>query len=164
MDKNYIVIGIGGKTKIQRWDIEKYADVLNKCSINLKIIILGGKDEIDDADKLNKLSKKQIINLCGKTNILESAYILSKAKIYFGNDTGTLHLASIVGTKCLVISSARNNIGRWDPYGNNHTIIRTRIDCEGCWLHADNCKKNIQCMTDIQVSTVVDSLKKSLND
>jgi ADP-heptose:LPS heptosyltransferase len=165
LDKPFITLGIGGKTKIQRWDIGNYIEVLDKVSNDINFVILGGKDDINNADLICKKSEnKNIINLCAETSILESAYILSRTKLYFGNDTGTLHLASIVGAKCLVVSSARDNINRWNPYGNNHMVIRKHPSCEGCWLHQDYCSFDIKCMTDISVDEVFDKLIKVIND
>lgn len=164
LSDKFIVLGIGGKTKIQRWDIENYISVLSNLDTTIKIVILGGNDENKDANVVkNSLINREVINLCGETTILESAYILSKAKVYFGNDTGTLHLASIVGCKCLVISSARNNIGRWNPYGNGHKIIRKKVDCGGCFL-SDNCQYDIKCMKDINKNEVLKKLEEILND
>jgi ADP-heptose:LPS heptosyltransferase len=156
----FLVLGIGGKNKIQQWDINRYIEVLNNYPNNLKVIILGGKTEEEYAHKIKELTyTKEVINLCGKTSILESAYILKKAEFYLGNDTGTAHLAGLVGCKCIVISSARDNPGRWTPIGDNHIIIRKAPKCAGCWLHADNCPNNIKCLNDIQVNEVLEHLK-----
>jgi ADP-heptose:LPS heptosyltransferase len=155
----FFVLGIGGKNKIQRWDINRYIEVLNSYPKKLKVIILGGKAEEEYAHKIEQLAQnKEVINLCGITSILESAYILKKAQFYLGNDTGTAHLAGLVGCKCIVISSARDNPGRWMPIGSNHIIIRKSPKCAGCWLHADNCKYNIMCLNDISPKEVLEKL------
>jgi ADP-heptose:LPS heptosyltransferase len=156
--EKYLILGLGGKTDIQKWYIDNYVEVLRDINKEINIIILGGDSEYSDAKKIQTLlPHKKILNLCGKTSIHESAYILSRSLLYFGNDTGTAHLAGIVNVRCIVITSGRNNLGRWDPYGYDHIIIRKRVDCEGCFLF-NGCKRNLKCMNEI----IIEDVKKYL--
>ena len=162
--KEFIVLGIGGKNRIQRWAEDRYVSVLESIPDSFYVVILGGKGDMERARYIeDQVESKKVINLCGRTNILESAFILSKAMLYIGNDTGTTHLASVVGCRCIVVSSGRDNPGRWHPYGDNHKIIRKRVECEGCWLHTDECKNNIKCMDiapEIVIKTVSEALER----
>jgi heptosyltransferase III len=156
INNQFIVLGIGGKTDIQKWSAANYIEVLKDFNKEIIVIILGGNGEYNDAKKIQKsLPQIKILNLCAMTSIQESAYILSKAILYFGNDTGTAHLSGIVKTKCVVITSGRNNLERWTPFGEGHTIIRKRTDCEGCFLSSyKDCKFNVECMNEINTKTV----------
>ncbi len=161
LTEKFFVLGIGGKNKIQRWDTQRYIDLLNQYPQNIKVVILGGKAEIDTAQQIEQnVANKEVINLCGETTILESGYILKQSCFYLGNDTGTAHLAGLTGTKCIIVSSARDNPGRWMPVGGNHIIIRKSPECAGCWLHADNCPQNSKCLNEITVKEVLDNLVK----
>jgi len=156
LDDAYFVIGLGGKSDIQRWNIDSYINVLKELNKDITLVALGGNNEYDDVEKIKVLLPElKILNFCGKTSLHESAFILSKALFYFGNDTGTSHLAGIVKTKSIVITSGRDNIGRWAPYGNIHTIIRKRTECEGCLLFSSSgCKHNLSCMNEIDSNHV----------
>jgi heptosyltransferase III len=164
LDKAYFVIGVGGKAAIQHWNIDNYVQVLKNINKEVLVVILGGKDDYKDAAKIqSSLPNLNINNLCNQTSIHESAFILSKAILYLGNDTGTAHLAGIVNTKCMVITSGRNNLGAWTPYGLHHLIIRKRTNCEGCFLSSlSDCKFNLNCMSEIDVYEVKNKLFKQL--
>ncbi len=158
---SFLAVGLGGKNKIQQWDVERYASVINRINTST-IVILGGKTEDAQARRLQQLvPDKTVLNLCGQTTILESAYLLKHACAYLGNDTGTAHLAALVGCRCLVISSARDNPGRWTPVGNQHIVIRSSPPCAGCWLHVDTCPYNVQCLTSIDAQEVVEAFKSA---
>lgn len=54
-------------------------------------------------------------NLCGQTNLLELAALLSQASLLISNDTVAAHLAVQLGTPCLVVLMGEN-YGKFFPY------------------------------------------------
>ena len=166
INNEFIVLGIGGKTDIQKWSIFNYVETLKYLSEEIAVIILGGASDYDDAERVQEqLPQLKIFNLCARTSIQESAYILSKAILYIGNDTGTAHLAGIVKTRCVVITSGRDNLERWTPFGDYHVIIRKRTDCEGCSLSSsEDCEFNVKCMNEIDIKDVKKKLFTALRN
>ena len=98
--QNQITIGIGGSGTDKKWEIKNYINLLNmilaKNSIE-NIIIAGGKNELEDSEKIlfsfQENKKIKMYNLCEKT-IDDSIHIISKSKVYIGNDTGFMHLSA----------------------------------------------------------------------
>ena len=98
--QNQISIGIGGSGIDKKWEIKNYINLLNmilaKNSIE-NIIIAGGKNELEDSEKIlfsfQENKKIKMYNLCEKT-IDDSIHIISKSKVYIGNDTGFMHLSA----------------------------------------------------------------------
>ena len=110
--QNQITIGIGGSGIDKKWKIENYIELLSIILVryNIKtIVIAGGKDEIEDAKKILLYFKSnlkiEIINLCEKS-IEYSIPMLSKSKMYIGNDTGFMHLSGLLDTICFGIFGA----------------------------------------------------------
>ena len=89
-----IVIGIGGSDPNKRYSIDQLIEVLNMIKENFsdELVIIGGRKEIKDAQKISKHVK--CLNLVGKTSALESAAALSQSDMYLGNDTGMMHVAA----------------------------------------------------------------------
>lgn len=160
-----ISIGAGSKMPAKKWFHERYSEIANRLieQKNAFLIFLGGKEEFNEIESLitNIHKKNRVLNLAGKTTVIESAEILKRSTLYFGNDTGTMHLAATVGTRCVTVFSSRGVIGRYEPYGNGHINIIKRIDCEGCYLEV--CiEKNMECLRQIQVDEVWNKLKNAL--
>jgi heptosyltransferase-2 len=97
--QNQITIGIGGSGIDKKWEIKNYIKILNMILANNSIdniIIAGGKHELEDSKKIlfsfQENKKIKMYNLCGKT-IDDCIHIISKSKVYIGNDTGFMHLS-----------------------------------------------------------------------
>ena len=93
-------------------------------------------------------------NLAGRLSVFGSASILSRCATLIGNDSGTTHLAAMVGIPCVAIFSARNAPGQWEPLGQHHIVLEDRPACAGCML--DDCvHEGNKCLTRIQAGSVV---------
>jgi len=136
-DKIFIAIGHGSKIPATKWDLNRFKKLCNlllNFDERISLVIFGGENDFKSGEYLREGFEKRSINLCGKTNIIESAAAISKCVLFVGNDSGPLHLAASMGIPCVGIYSARDNPGRWEPYGNNHIVLRENVECEGCFL------------------------------
>jgi len=102
--ERYVVFICGSNRngKQKRWGAQNFVKLakLIRSDLNLKIILIGGPDDIDECNLIISVDKK-IINLCNKTELKTLPYIFKNAKLIVGNDTGTSHLAAT--TKTLMI-------------------------------------------------------------
>jgi heptosyltransferase III len=152
-----IALTPGSKMLSKKWPIQRYSDFVNRVlqsDFAVEIIIFGAVEEEYEANFIltNSLSKR-VISLVGKTSIGESAAALTLCSVYVGNDTGTMHLASSMGLPCLGIFASRANPGRWEPFGNENTILRKELPCSGCNL--ETCANHAnKCLTEITVDNV----------
>lgn len=152
------IIGMapGSKMPAKRWPLERFIEVAKLLLANFgeyRIIIFGGSEDYVQGEAIRKAIGKGIINLAGELSLLEAAEALRRCSVYVGNDTGTMHLAAATGIPCVVIFSARDHPGRWDPLGSHHVLLRTNPPCAGCML--ENCvERDMQCLKEISVTDV----------
>lgn len=163
-DKRLVAIAHGTNMPAKKWPLENYKEVidsLNSIYPDLFFIITGGKEDFKEGELLYN-ETENAINLAGKTSIIESATLLERCALFIGNDTGTMHLASVMGTPVVGIFSARDNPGKWEPYGNKNVVIRKKIECEGCML--TTCiEQDNKCLASIGVDEVLLQLKPILD-
>ena len=155
-----IAIAHGTNMQAKKWDLKNFEALmlsLNEEYENIHFILVGGAEDYNEGELLRN-SVKNCINLAGKTSIVESAALLERCDLFIGNDTGATHLASIMGTSVIGIYSARDNPGKWEPYGKNYTFIRKEVDCAGCML-TECIEDNKKCMTMISIMEVFDIVK-----
>ena len=156
-----IAIAPGSKWQSKLWDENRYFEVIRRLisDKNVYPIIFGGKE---DRETGNRLIKKlgTGANAAGELNIRQAASALSKCQLYLGNDTGTLHLAASVNTPCVAIFAAIDFENRWHPLGDNHQIIRKKVDCEGC--HSPISFNDNKCLKLIEVEEVYQACLKVL--
>lgn len=93
----------------------------------------------------------------------ESAAVLKRSRGYLGNDTGTMHLAAMVGVPCVALFSARDYPGQWEPYGHGHAVLRHETDCAGCMLEVCHERGN-ECLRLISEEEVFEASRYLLGD
>jgi heptosyltransferase-2 len=96
--------------------------------------------------------------LCGETNLVETIYLLNKAKILVTNDSGQMHLASVAKTPVVAIISARDFPLKWSPCPNLNKVLRVNTDCSPCFK--DECNRDNLCLSLITVDDVWNGVKK----
>ena len=138
--KNFITISNGGKLPLlaynkgvkatKDWGLKNWKILLKKIIYHyptLKIVIVGSKREYEKAKKLEKIKSKNIINLCGKTNIKELIEIIDKSKFHISHDDGTMHVASMFSKKSIAIFSNWDIEGRWFPENKNSNVFYPKV-------------------------------------
>ena len=145
-------IHIGGKWPTKRWPPEKFASLADKLKEDgIEVVLLGGPDDISDANLVEYNMQHNILNLAGQTSLLELAALLDHFDLFIGGDTGPMHMSVARGTKTLAIFGPTEQ-WRYRPYGDKHEIIKLDLFCQPC--HQKSCPYNWECMRYLQVKDV----------
>lgn len=146
----------GSKQKIKVWPEARYAELgarlIEESGANIAIV--GGSDEATVGDRLAAgWPPGGVLNLAQRLSILESAELMRRCVYYVGNDTGAMHLAAAVGTRCVAIFAAREPARSWHPHGENHAILRKSVPCQNCYL-SECIEHGLRCLHEISVEEV----------
>jgi ADP-heptose:LPS heptosyltransferase len=144
-DTRLIAVAPGSKWESKVWSEDRFAQVVSELIRSHKVfpIVFGGSEDRPKGNRLLEIWGTGA-NACGELSVREAAALLERCELYLGNDTGTMHLAAAVGTRCVAIFAAIDWIGRWQPYGHGHCLFRERVECEGC--HSPICFNNRKCL------------------
>ena len=158
----WIGFGIGGKIPVNRWPLADYERLgralIEKCDV--WPVIFGGSAEGPLADELLG-SWGRGYSAVDALPVRETLAVLGRCRVFVGNDTGTMHMASAAGVRCVGIYSARNPPGLWDPYGPGGGIVRKAVHCEGCGLEV--CLEyGAKCLADVTVAEVFSAVASRL--
>jgi ADP-heptose:LPS heptosyltransferase len=155
--RTWVGVGIGGKKPVTLWPTERYYEVIKALihDHNIWPVVFGGEAEVGTArDLVGRWGAGYVA--AGSLGVRDGISALSRCAIFIGNDTGTIHMAACAGVRCLGIFSSHCYSGEWYPYGKGHSILRTRIECEGCGLVA--CiEKGSVCIRDITSNDVIEA-------
>lgn len=161
-----ISVSIGAKCSVKDWEDANWTELLIKLGGMYPahaLVMIGAKVERQRSEKLLHNWRGPALNLCGELSPRESAAVLQKADIFIGHDSGPMHLAASVGTRCVAIFSSRNLPGEWFPLGEGHQILYHQVPCSGCKLEV--CRRyNKRCILSIRVNEVVEAVKRILED
>jgi lipopolysaccharide heptosyltransferase II len=163
--KPYIAVVMGSSWDSKDWFPEAYSRLTSELvkEHHLGIVLLGDHSQIEAAGQVLKHTKlPDVINMVGKTTLLELASILKGAAIGVGPDSGPGHLAAAVGTPFVALFGPTDPI-RTAPYGSEDLVVRSEIHCSPCYKK--QCPENHkQCIHDIEVATVIDTIIHTLED
>ncbi len=127
-----------------------------------KVIICGDSSEIilnkQLQQSLASTNNKAVLDLTGKTNLLELIALMENVQLVIGGDTGPLHLASAVGIPEVVGIFGSTPWRRNRPYGTRGHAISLNLDCQPCY--AKKCPLHtLACLIDLSVEQVYEQIK-----
>lgn len=127
------------------WPLEKYYKIIDFLKEDKNIIIIGGKENIETSKYFNSLlTDENVINLVGKTDLVQLAAILNKSELLISNDSGPVHLSCCVNTPVIVLfSNSQKNKSpkRWSPWGDKCEVIQ-KYDVKNIKEEEVLCKAN----------------------
>jgi ADP-heptose:LPS heptosyltransferase len=124
-------------------------------------ILLGGPDDVNKAETIETKLKnaKNLVNLCGKINLDQSASVIEQAQLVISSDTGLMHIAAAFNKP--IISLWGNTVPEFGmaPYLPNELSIiieNKNLRCRPCSkIGYNKCpKKHFDCMNKLDVSTI----------
>ena len=135
------------------WSEDKFATLCDRLTEELdrEVIIVGGKSDKDYIGRILSIMKNRAIDISGRTNLRELAYLMSVAPLMICLDSGPMHIAATVGTKTIALFGPTSP-KRTGPYGESHVVIRKDLQCSPCF--SKTCD-DIKCMNDIGVEEVL---------
>jgi ADP-heptose:LPS heptosyltransferase len=160
----FLAISVGTKAQVNDWTEPNWLRLVGALNDNYSdwgLVALGAPEEYARSENLLDLWKGPKLNLCGKPSPRVSAAILARAELFIGHDSGPMHLAANVGTRCVVVFSARVRPGVWYPRGNVHQILYHETECAGCGLF-ECVAHNKKCILSIEPDDVLSAVEKVL--
>jgi len=124
---------------LKRWGAERYAalaQMLHAKGLS-RVVLVGGPDEVEECARITALCAADwLVNLCGKTQVLDLIPLCADARLIVGNDTGTAHVASCTATPMVVICGPTDP-RRVKPVGDNVVALQAQdVDCINCYRKA----------------------------
>jgi ADP-heptose:LPS heptosyltransferase len=162
-----IAVSVGTKVQAKDWGLENWRELLGRMAAAMpgRALLLIGAPEESAASEFAATAWRagggMVVNLCGRLNPRESAAALQRAELFVGHDSGPMHLAAAVGTRCVAVFAARNIPKQWFPFGAQHSVIYHLVECAGCGLETCLIEKK-RCLTSITVDQVMEAVRSTL--
>lgn len=123
--KPYVVICPSASNPERNWLPERYAetaDILSKRGY--RVVLCGSDHPIERAlaNQVLELSKSELTDLVGKTNLKQLLALLKHAELVISPDTGPAHMAVTVGTPVVGLY-AHSNPRRTGPYNYIDKVV-----------------------------------------
>ncbi|MFH1562887.1 MAG: lipopolysaccharide heptosyltransferase II [Nitrospirota bacterium] len=164
VSKECSLIGLapGAHWNTKRWFKESFIELANLLlqRKGVKIVILGGKDEMELGKEIESGLLDKPINAVGKLSLMETAALLKRCNVLITNDTGVMHIAAAVKTPVVAIFGPTVGEFGYYPYRVANRVISKDLPCKPCTTKGTSkCKINtFDCMRIISTDEVLEAV------
>lgn len=105
ISKPYVLLVAGGAPNRpeKRWPLDKWKTLIQRFEkMGITSVLIGSTSE-RDLEQSFGTSRPYVQNLIGKTSIEDLAHLGKHALLAVGNDTGPMHLFSLIGCRAIVL-------------------------------------------------------------
>ncbi len=121
----YVVFHCLSNERYKDWDMERWNALAKYVAKAFRVYVAEvGSEPVVRSDNLN------VIDLCGKTSLLETAEVIKRAALFVGVDSGPAHLGNAVGTYGIIIMGRIGAFEKYNPFtgayadGSNALLLR----------------------------------------
>ncbi|PXX97055.1 glycosyltransferase family 9 protein [Marinifilum breve] len=143
--------------QMKRWPVSHWQKLVDLLP-DYHFMILAGPDDMF-CKEIVEVAPERVLNLSGKTNLLESCYLVQKSNLVVSGDTGFLHAADKFKIPAL---SLMGPTAFGFTTGDHIKTLEVDMKCRPCTKDGSGkCKMNIyqQCMVDITPKWLADEVK-----
>jgi ADP-heptose:LPS heptosyltransferase len=154
-------INAGELSLLRRWPKEHFSVLINELveTHDVYVVLLGSKKEVAYVDSLVEIlhNNENIINVCGQISLGQLRSLLAASKLLITNDSGPLHIASVIGTPTISFFGPETP-ALYGPLGKNHYVFYDNLYCSPCLnvynSKSSKCKNNL-CLKNINPDSVL---------
>ncbi|MCX8081634.1 MAG: glycosyltransferase family 9 protein [Bacteroidia bacterium] len=136
--KEYMCFAPGSVWKTKQWPLVKWIELGKKIKENTICILGSNADDNLGTEIKNALDgyNKEVINLCGKLSLLQSAALMAGAKMNYVNDSAPLHIASAMNAPVTAIFCSTVPEFGFYPLSDKSEIWQVNgLSCRPCGIH-----------------------------
>jgi len=135
LKKPYAVLSPGSQWNTKRWTPEGFTEIGKKLEkTGRQVVIVGTTSEKEIANQISS-QLNSAVNLCGQTSVFELAQVLRDADILFCNDSGAMHVASVVETPLVSVFGPTVPGQGYSPWNKKARIAEVTLSCRPCGSH-----------------------------
>jgi ADP-heptose:LPS heptosyltransferase len=130
-----VVVHAGGGREVKQWNLDRFADVVNRLSASHApaIVLSGdaGDRALVDAVKADLGPEVRSVDLVGRADLVTLAAVLERANLLITGDTGPMHLAAALDVPVVAVFGP-SDPARWGPFSERARVVRVPPPCSPC--------------------------------
>ena len=130
----YAVMHPGAAYFTKRWAVEKFAKIASWLRAErgiVPVIRLGPGERGVAAAMQQQFAPHGIVFDPDALDLREVIALISRARLFVGNDSGPAHLATAAGRPAVVIFGSTDSV-TWRPWQTEHRVVQNDFPCNPC--------------------------------
>lgn len=110
LPQRYVLLipGCSPQHPYKRWPVESYREIVSRLAARgIQAVVLGTASEAAEAEAICE-GNPSVVNMVGRTSLLDVPQVALRALAVVGNDTGPSHMAALTGVFTIAIFDHRN--------------------------------------------------------
>lgn len=161
--RRYLVLNPGAAYgSAKRWGEDRFAAAAETLAteMDLDVAIVGSEKERSIAESIQKLMRRRVAVLSGRTSLETLIGVISGATLVLTNDSGPMHVAAALGIPTVAVFGATDHVVT-SPWGPRTRVVREAVECSPCMLR--ECPIDHRCMTRVSAEAVCRAAREVLN-
>ncbi|HEY5679332.1 MAG TPA: lipopolysaccharide heptosyltransferase II [Pseudomonadales bacterium] len=141
----------------KRWPSVHFAQVASYAAAQgHQVWLVGSPKDAGVCSEVEAQSPAGVVNLAGRTTLLEAVDLLSRADRVVSNDSGLMHVASALGRPVVGVFGSTSTTFT-PPLGERATTVSLGIECSPCFQR--ECPLgHLRCLNDLPPQRVIELL------
>ena len=148
-----ITVSPGARSQTKRWPQNKFVDLINALPAEYKIVLIGDRQDAPVNSFISCNARPAVLDLTGRTSILQAAALLKRSALLITNDSANLHLASYLDVPVVAIFGPTDDV-KYAPWSSNCRVVKKEIFCRPC-MKAQCCFKTLECLQRVSPQEVL---------
>jgi lipopolysaccharide heptosyltransferase III len=148
----------------KQWAAENFARIADELARHdLPAVVITTQKEAGIVDEIKRNAAAKIAAMTN-LSLPEITALLSRARLFVGNDSGIAHMAAAVETPAVVIFGSSNR-AHWSPWAQNAAeVVYEELECQPC--HGYFCEKfdEPECIKRVPVERVTAAIERVLRE
>lgn len=148
----------------KNWPAERFVEVGRALQerAGATIFLAGSPKDQPTCGAIKKQLGGRVVNVCGKTSLVELGSLLQEMDLVITVDSGPMHMAAAAGQPVLAVFGATDP-KRTGPYGERHRVVALEgLECRPCF--SDRCARHdFACLRDLPAERVIAQAMEMLN-
>lgn len=141
----------------KRWPSAHFAEVARHAvAQGQQVWLLGSAQDSAACVEIESLVPTGLVNLAGRTTLLEAVDLLSQADQVVSNDSGLMHVACALGRRVVAVFGSTSDTFT-PPLGQGAVVVREELDCSPCFQR--ECPLgHLRCLNELSPQRVIEVL------
>jgi len=167
MNEKRAFLAPGSQWPTKRWAAQGFVEVGQKLmDQGFATYLVGSEEDLAVTNEVHKGIPKAI-NIAGQTSLVELLFLFKGAEILISNDSGLMHLGSIVQVPTIAIFGPTTLSLGYRPWQDKALVVeKTGLSCRPCGKHGHlKCPLGThECMKALKSSEVMHSVQQLLSN
>jgi len=162
----YIHIHPTSRWLFKAWTVDGYAELIARLNdLGYQVVLTAGPSPREMALAASIVQRCRVapIDLAGQLTLKQLGAVIASARLSICIDSAPMHMAAALGTPVIALFGPSNE-HEWGPWQVPHRIIHSDHACRPCRLDGCGGGKISECLTELNVATVMKAIESLLSE